>query len=73
MTENIPLSTRLKNCGIGILRILIINFYFLMTNKTKPSRQEMLDAIYEKIARKDLSFGCCFQGGKSSYVIQNPY
>ena len=58
MTENIPLSTRLKNCGIGILRILIINFYFFMTNTTKPSRQEMIDAIYEKIANKDLSFGC---------------
>lgn len=58
MTENIPLSTRLKNCGIGILRILIINFYFFMTNTTKTSRQEMIDAIYAKIANKDLSFGC---------------
>ena len=58
MTANIPLSTRLKNCGIGILRILIINFYFFMKNTTKPSRQEMIDAIYEKIANKDLSFGC---------------
>lgn len=27
--ENIPLSTRLKNCGIGILRILIINLLFM--------------------------------------------
>ena len=44
-----------------------------MTNTTKPSRQEMIDAIYAKIANKDLSFGCCFQGEKSSYVIQNPY
>ena len=29
-----------------------------MTNTTKTSRQEMIDAIYEKIARKDLEFGC---------------
>lgn len=29
-----------------------------MTNTTKPSRQEMIDAIYAKIANKDLSFGC---------------
>ena len=29
MTENIPSSTRLKNCGIGILRILIINLLFM--------------------------------------------
>lgn len=29
-----------------------------MTNNKKPSRQEMIDSIYEKIARKDLSFGC---------------
>lgn len=37
------------------------------------TRQEKIDAIYEKIANKDLSFWCCFQGEKSSYVIQNPY
>lgn len=35
--------------------------------------KEKIDFIYEKIANKDLSFGCCFQGEKSSYVIQNPY
>ena len=35
--------------------------------------KEKIDAIYEKIANKDLSFGCCFQGEKSSHVIQNPY
>lgn len=29
-----------------------------MTNTTKTSRQEMIDVIYEKIARKDLEFGC---------------
>lgn len=29
-----------------------------MTNTTKTSRQEMIDAIYAKIANKDLSFGC---------------
>lgn len=38
-----------------------------------PTKQEKIEAIYEKIANKDLSFGCCFQGEKSSYVIQNPY
>lgn len=37
------------------------------------TKQEKIDAIYEKIANKDLSFGCCFQGERSSYVIQNPY
>nr|DAN54731.1 MAG TPA: hypothetical protein [Caudoviricetes sp.] len=33
MTENIPLSTRLKNCGIGILRILIIRVCNLFIKK----------------------------------------
>lgn len=37
------------------------------------TRQQKIDTIYEKIANKDLSFGCCFQGEKSSHVIQNPY
>lgn len=35
--------------------------------------KEKIDFIYEKIARKDLSFGCRFQGEKSSYVIQDPH
>ena len=29
-----------------------------MTNTTKPSRQEMIDAIYKKIARKDIDLWC---------------
>lgn len=29
-----------------------------MTNNKKPSRQEMIDSIYEKIADETLSFGC---------------
>ena len=37
------------------------------------TKQQKIDVIYAKIANKDLSFGCCFQGEKSSYVIQNPY
>lgn len=37
------------------------------------NRQQKIDAIYEKIANKDLSFGCRFQGEKSSYVIQSPH
>lgn len=30
----------------------------MFTNTTTSSREEMISAIYEKIARKDLSFGC---------------
>ena len=42
-----------------------------MTNTTKPSRQEMIDAIYNKIARKDLNFGCRIMLKNQEIVMEN--
>ena len=41
-----------------------------MINIIKPSRQEMIDAIYEKIANKDLDFWCIVESkwGKSVFL-----
>lgn len=42
-----------------------------MINIIKPSRQEMIDAIYEKIANKDLSFGCRIMLKNQEIVMEN--
>ena len=41
-----------------------------MINIIKPSRQEMIDAIYEKIANKDLDFWCIVESkwGQSVFL-----